>query len=134
MTLDFIPSLLDRYVWMRIRDDDTWDIYIYTCIDCFEVNVNESIMCVNRITVDFLVKEHCPLHNYLGNNNTHNERQYICTYSVQAYTIETKSKAERSYGCLPKESSPIHITECHSESDACILQDLDDYRKLRIIL
>ena len=56
------------------------------------------------------------------------------TYGVRTYAKEELSRVERIYGCLPKESTPMPVTEYHPELDDIPLLGLDDHRKLQRLL
>ena len=41
---------------------------------------------------------------------------------------------EQIYGCLPKESAPMPVTDCHPELDDTPLLGIDDHRKFQMLL
>ena len=43
-------------------------------------------------------------------------------------------RVERIYGCLPKELTPMLVTDCHPELYANPLLGIDDHRKFQILL
>ena len=55
-------------------------------------------------------------------------------YGVQVYAKEILSCVERIYGCLPKDSTPISVIECHLELDDTSFLELDDNHKFEMLL
>ena len=58
----------------------------------------------------------------------------MCTYGSQTYGADAVSRIEKIHGCLPKESTPLPVTDCHPELDTTPLLGLDDHRKFLILL
>ena len=56
------------------------------------------------------------------------------THSGTTYTNEAIGRVERIYGTLPKESTPLPVTELHPELDTSPLLGLDDHRKYQMLL
>ena len=52
----------------------------------------------------------------------------------RTYTKDAVDRVERIYGCLPKVSTPIPVTDCHPELDESPLLELDDHRKYQMLL
>ena len=119
---------------MRLRDPKDGFDYICTHVDDFKVVAKDPQMWVDRIATVFLFKEYGPRNYYLGNDYTYHDGQDILTYGIQTYTKEAVSRVELMYGCLPKESTPMPVTDCHPELDTSPLLDLDDHRKYQMLL
>ena len=56
------------------------------------------------------------------------------TYGYQTHTKEALARVEWVHVCFPKESTPMTVTACHPELDATPLLEIDDCRKLQILL
>ena len=119
---------------MRLRDKKSGYDYIYTHLDDFKIVAKDPTIWVERIAAVFLIKEYGPRSYYLGNNYAYHDGQDMWTYGVQKYAKEVVSRVERIYGCLPKESTSMPVTECDPEMDYTPLLGLDDYRKFQMLL
>ena len=82
----------------------------------------------------FLINELCPCIYYLGNAYLYDDGQNMCTYGSRTYAADAVSRIEKIHGCLPKESTPLPVTDCHPEFDTTPLLGLDDHRKFRMLL
>jgi len=133
-SMKFTPSRFDRDVWMRLRDTNDGFDYICTHVDDFKVVAKDPMMWIDRIAGAFLIKEHGPRNYYLGNDYTFHDGQDMWTYGCQTYSKEAVARVERIYGCLPKEGTPLPVTDCHPEMDTSPLLDLDDHRKFQMLL
>ena len=91
-------------------------------------------MWIDQIASVFLVKEQVPRKYYLGNEYTYHDGQDMWTHGYQTYATDSVSRVERLYGCLPKESTPLPVTDCHPEMDESPLLGLDDHRKFQMLL
>ena len=133
-TLGFHPSRFDRDVWMRMRDTKDGYDYICTHVDDFKVVVHDANMWVDRIASAFLVKSHGPRDYYLGCNYKYHDGEDMWTYGGTTYTKEAIDRVERIFGTLPKESTPLPVTELHPELDTSPLLGLDEHRKYQMLL
>ena len=61
----------------------------------------------------FLINEHGPRNYYLGNKYTYHIGQDMWTYGYQIHAEEPLARVERIYGCLPKYSIPMPVTNCY---------------------
>ena len=89
---------------------------------------------MTALQVFFLVKEHGPRVYYLGNDYTYYDAEDMWTYNCLTYTKKSISYVEHLYGCLPKESNPLPVTDFHPEFDTSPLLTLDDHMKFHMIL
>ena len=80
------------------------------------------------------MKEGGPRKYYLGNDYTHQEQYNLWTYSGETYAKEAVSRVERIFGCLPKQSTPLPVTDCHPEMDTSPLLGLEDHRKFQMLI
>ena len=64
----------------------------------------------------------------------YHETQGLWTYGGQTYTKEAITRVERIFGCLPKQSTPLPVTDCHPEVDTSPLLGLEDHRKYQMLL
>lgn len=87
--------------------------YIYIHIDDFKVVAKDPHIQVDRITSVLLVKEDGPLNYYLGNDHTYHYKHDMWTYSYKTYATDDVACVERLCVCLPNESTPFLVTECH---------------------
>ena len=133
-TIGFKSSRFDRDVWMRMRDTKDGYDYICTHVDDFKVVAKDPNLWVERIASIFLIKEHGPRNYYLGNDYTYHENHDMWTYGVQTYAKEAVARVERLYGCLPKQSTPLSVEDCHPEMDTSPLLGLNDHRKFQMLL
>ena len=133
-SIGFKPSRFDRDVWMRLRDEKDGYDYICTHVDDFKVVAKEPGMWIERIAGAFLIKEHGPRNYYLGNDYTFHDGEDMWTYGCQTYAKEAVAKVERIFGCLPKETTPLPVKDCHPEMDTSPLLGLDDHRKFQMLL
>ena len=113
---------------MQLRDEKTIYYYICTHVDDFKVVAKNSSIWIDRITFVFLIKEHGPRNYYLRNNYTYHSDQNMWTYCCQNYDKEAVAYVERIYRCIPKESIPMPVTDCHLELDDTPLLGIDDHR------
>ena len=86
-------------------------------------------MWFDGITGMFLVKENGPCAKHLGNDYTYHDIEDGWTYNCLNYTKEAIARVERLYGCIPEESTPLPVTDCHPELDILPLLPLDSHRK-----
>ena len=119
---------------MQLRDDNIEYDYIYTHVYYFKVVVKNPSIWIDRIASIFLIKEHGPRNYYRRNNYTYHSDQNIQIHGCQTYAKESVARVERLYGCLTKESTPIRVTDCHSELDDTPLLDIDDHHKFQMLL
>ena len=91
-------------------------------------------MWLKYISGAFLVKEHGPRKYYLGNDYAFHEAQGTWTYGGRTYTKDAITRVERIFGCLPKQSTPLPITDCDPEVDTSPLFGLEDHRKYQMLL
>ena len=133
-SLGFKPSRYDRDVWMRLREEGDGFDYICTHVDDFKVVAKQPEMWLNFIKGAFLVKESGPRKYYLGNDYTYQEKSRLWTYGGATYTKEAITRVERIFGCLPKQSTPLPVTDCHPEVDTSPLLGLEDHRKFQMLL
>jgi hypothetical protein len=82
----------------------------------------------------FLVKEQGPRKYYLGNDYTYHDGQDMWIYGSQTYATDAVARVERLYGCLPKGSTPLPVTDCHPEMDTTPLLGLDNHCKFQMLL
>ena len=86
-------------------------------MDDFKVVAKTPSIWIEHIVSAFIVKEHRPRNYYLGNEYTYHNGQNMWIYGCKTYAKEAVSKVERIYGSLPKESTPLSVTDCHLEMD-----------------
>ena len=133
-SLEFKPSRYDRDVWLRLREEKDGYDYICTHVDDFKIVAKDAERWLKYISGAFLVKEHGPRKYYLGNDYAFHEAQGLWTYGGKTYTKEAITRVERIFGCLPKQSTPLPIADCHPEVDTSPLLGLEDHRKYQMLL
>ena len=133
-TLDFVSSRFDRDVWMRLRDDKSRYDYTCTHVDDFKIVAKDSTIWIDTIAAVFLIKERKPRRYWLDDNYAYYDGKDMGTYGVHKYAKEVVSHIEHIYGCLPKESTPMPVTEWHPELDNTPLLGIDDHRKFQMLL
>ena len=128
-TLDFVPFCYDRDFWRKLRDDKSGYDYICTHVDDFKIVAKDPKIWIDRIAAIFLIKEHRPRSYYLGNDYTYHDGQNLWTYGVQTYNKEAVSRVECIYRCLPTESNPMSVIECHPGLDGTLPSGISNHRK-----
>ncbi len=79
------------------------------------------------------MKEHGPRKYYLGNDYIYHDTEDMWTYGCQTYATEVVAHVKRIFGCLPKVSTPMPVTDCHPELDTLSLLGLDNYRNYQML-
>ena len=130
-TLRCVPSRYDRDVWMRLRDDKSGYDFIYTHVGELKVVAKNPSIWIEQIASTFIIKEHGPRSYYRNNDYSYHDGQNMWTYGCQSYTKEEVSRVERIYECLPKESTPLPVIDCHPELNKSPLLCLDNHRKFQ---
>ena len=133
-SLGFTPSRYDRDVWLRPREEKDGYDYVCTHVDDFKIVARDPDKWLKYIQDSFLVKESGPRKYYLGNDYTHRDQYGLWTYGGETYTKEAIARVERIFGCLPKQSTPLPVTDCHPEVDTSPLLGLEDHRKFQMLL
>ena len=86
-------------------------------------------MWIDLIASIFLVTEQGPRKYYLGNDYTYYNGQDMWIYGSQTYAADTVSHVKLLYECLPKESTPSSVTDCHPKMDEYSTLGPDDHCK-----
>ena len=91
-------------------------------------------MWLDMIASVFLVKKHGSRNYYLGNNYIYHETQDMWTYGYKMYATDDVVRVESLFGCLPKVSTHIPVTDCHPELANFPLMGLDDHLEYQMLL
>ena len=133
-SLSFSPSRYNRDMWMELNDDKDGYDYICTHVDDFKIILKYVDKKLQKISHSFFVTSHGSRSYYLINDYKYYAELDVWTYGRLTYTHETIERVHHIFGCKPKVSTPILVTDCHPELDISPLPELDDHRRFQRLL
>ena len=135
----FRPSLYDKDVWMRLRDEQDGYDYICTHVDDFKIYARDPEHWMKKIKEKFQVKSEGPPSYYLGNDYNFSKEHNLWVVNCATYLKEAIRKIESDpYFNLPAHGlTPRNIPmpdQCHPEVDESPFLDATGIRQFQQLI
>lgn len=132
----FTPTIFDRDVWLRLREDQDGYDYICTHVDDFKIVARDPKRWMGLIEGAFLIKTQGPPDYYLGNDYVYNAPGKFWLLGCHTYIKECIRRLEHDCdidGKLYPKKVPLP-EGCHPELDESPLLDEAGTRKYQMLI